>query len=107
MKAFFRNIIAHLFYRQYLPHKPSKAEIESSEYSDIRRTYFNRGVNVARKYATVSSALFQRELKVPYSVSSRLLDLLEYDGVIAPTQSLGVYKYNPVHRPKRLVNLGL
>jgi hypothetical protein len=79
MPAFFRYIINHLFYRQYLPHKPTQVEIESEDYLKVRANYFTRTVAVARKHQTISSALLQRELKIPYSISWCLLDLLEYD----------------------------
>ena len=104
MFTFFRNIIANVFYRQHLPHKPTKAEIESSEYEEVRVKYFRLGVAIARKHFSISSALLQRELKIPYAISSRLL---EYDGVVKSTRATGVYAYSPEYRPHRLVNLGV
>ena len=54
---------------------------------------------LANENSHVSSAFFQRKLKIPYRLSSGLIDQLEAEGIIAPT--------NGSARPRKVIKRDL
>ncbi|HEX5416645.1 MAG TPA: DNA translocase FtsK [Chloroflexota bacterium] len=62
---------------------------EGSDADDAEDDLYEKAVEIAREHTRVSTSLMQRRLRVGYTRAARLIDLLEQNGVVGPSESGG------------------
>ncbi|WP_317851036.1 DNA translocase FtsK [Pseudomonas sp. A-RE-19] len=73
-----------------LPRDNSSLTIDPVEtYSDIDDTLYPRAISFVLESKITSVSALQRHLKVGYSRAARLIDAMEFDGVVSPLNAAG------------------